>query len=587
MAKYRFKLFENSINRMVITSFVFVLLVPIAFFMYSLFQNSWEQVEQRMLAKHNLVSSALVEPFTQFITTRQQSLNAISHSILNTKAISHPMLPAEVDAQMTQQRIENVLNKHLQAFGDFISLSFSAQQDGPLHCIATNEKHSVLPTKKDYEDVQFSPIENAQNTSAPKDYLSSVFKSNVSGEPALLLKQYVYNKSNQIEGTIYAEVSLKSIAAICENIRFGMKGHCVVVDDTGHVVAHPNQAWMDEIKDLSHISIVQKMLDGQSGTTEFYSPHLKENMVAGFNAIPKLGWGVMIPQPKSEITSAFDAVRLNTLVWLFLGVLLASIIAITLSKRINFPIKALIERTQIIAHSEDTTNLGPIPKNSPIEIIQLWESFAKLLSGLVKSHREVERLNKSLHDDIEKATEALRKKNKDLYELSILDHLTSLPNRRYFTSYLDQLLLNQEHKEVGVIFIDIDHFKEINDTNGHETGDAALVHLADILKDSVRKEDLVARLGGDEFIIYINEAHQHILKAIAKNILKTAHERPLHIHDKTITLSLSLGTVSHAANGQFLTEDFLRLADKAMYMSKTSGRNKVTHYALQKETLTR
>lgn len=587
MIKFVSRMFGKSINRMVISSFVMVLLLPVAFFVYSLFQNSWEQVEQDILEKHQLISAALVGPFTSFITTKQNSLYAVGKGIVKEKQKINTALSEEQNALESAKNIQSMLEEHLMYFGSFVALSFSSEQDGALHSIATNTDNGQLPSRESYPDNLLTPISQSLNhlrsskKSPPyNDYLSPVFKSEVTGESVVLLKHHIRGKQNAIEGTIYAEVPLDKIANTCSQIKFGIKGHCAVIDSTGRVISHPNQAWVASVKDLSGVSVVKMMLTGSSGTTEFYSPFLKENVVTGYSAIPKLGWGVMIPQPKSEITDVLHDVQKNIFIWLLFGVLVALILAFTLTQKINLPIESLIKRTRRVALSKGMVDLGRRPRNSPIEIVKLWESFSQLLAGLVKSHEEVKRLNESLSHDINNATVELRQKNKELYKLSILDHLTSLPNRRYFTSHLDELLMNNSNKSIGVIFVDIDHFKSINDTYGHELGDAALIHFAKILNKCVRKSDLVARLGGDEFIIYIDGACQQTLSHIADTILLAAHSTPLVVEDIVITLSLSLGTVCHESNGTLTTEDFLKQADQAMYESKKNGRNRVTHYSL-------
>ncbi|RVU86033.1 GGDEF domain-containing protein [Leucothrix sargassi] len=577
--------FGKSIKRMIISSFVLVLLLPVAFFIYSLFQNSWEQVEQGILEKHHLISSALVEPFTQVVTTKQHSLHSISANITN---------------RSDDTTIKNILDRHIAIFKDFTAVAYSPTKDGPLTIISTagHTYSHDLPTHAQYSNIPLKALPHETEHSghygedSHLDYLSSVFKSKVTGESVVLLKHYIeyehehddhhHEESNHV-ATIYAEVSLANLTAICDQIKFGVRGHCAVVDHIGNVISHPNKTWAAESKNLASVSVVQQMIAGESGTTEFFSPFLKATVIVGFSAVPKLGWGIMIPQPKSEVMTTLHDVQINIFVWLLLGVIVALALAATLARQISHPIETLIGRSEKAARSLEAVDLGQVPKNSPYEIYKLWRSFSKLLAGLSKSHLEVKRLNESLNHDIQQATNELREKNKELYKLSILDHLTSLPNRRYFTEHLDQLLLNQDKKQVGVIFIDIDYFKQINDTHGHEAGDTALIHLAGLLKKAVRKSDLVARLGGDEFIIYVEDASEKLLREIAENILRDAQSKPFQVKGEDMTLSLSLGTISHASDGTLSTEDFFKLADQAMYQSKTSGRNKVTSYLLDSD----
>lgn len=562
--------FEKSISRLVTVSFIIVLLLPIGFFINSLYQNSWDQAEQSMLEKHHLIASSLVEPLNFFIASRQQSLHMVGANIVH--ALSDP---AVIDSE---EAVQTILDSHFRNFSDMVALSFAPGSDTKIHCVATNQVGVNRQTTPNYDNVPVHPISSVVPEASEPDYLSAVFKSSVTQKPVVLLKYGVLTEDGKLLGTLFSEISLFNIANMCSKINFGVKGHCAVVDNIGQVLAHPNKQWVNDIRDISMVSIVQRMMLGESGTTEFYSPALKADMVAGFSAIPKLGWGVMIPQPKSELVNTFNTVRNNTLLWLLAGVVIASWVAWRLSVLIVNPIKELIARTENLEHRRDSFNLGAIPPNSPKEIKKLWRTFSRLLSGLQASTKEVKRLNVSLSHDIEKATEALRAKNKELYEVSILDHLTSLPNRRYFSNHLDEVLSRKTRESIGVIFIDVDHFKSINDQYGHETGDAALIHLATILKSAVRKEDVLARLGGDEFVIYIHSADQKTLSRIAESIRSLTQATPLNTPNGELSLTLSIGTVHHLSDGKMAVKDFFRLADQAMYRSKSNGRNKVTHY---------
>ena len=137
--------FGKSIKRMVMASFVFVLLVPIAFFIYSLFQNTWEQAEQEMLEKHALISKALVEPFSRYISSRQRSLQTVGEELLHFEygeqdhdhAVGH-------DEQVKHHNIQAALDKYLKSFDDFVSVSYAtAISNGDVHYhLSTREQRN-------------------------------------------------------------------------------------------------------------------------------------------------------------------------------------------------------------------------------------------------------------------------------------------------------------------------------------------------------------------------------------------------------------------------------------------------------------
>lgn len=574
--------FEKSIKRLIMASFVFVLLLPIGFFGYSLFQNSWQQVEQRMVEKHHLISEALIEPFTLFFSTRQETLHTLGRELLRLEVgdrLQNIVGSPGIDNRGLEA--QSILDKHLNSFGDFVVLTYVDTADTTVEWITKFDAENPGLQEPDYSALTLVKLPALHENKPGDFFLSPVFKSSVSDKPVVLMTHPIVDEKQQNIGQIYAEISLQQVSGMCGQIDFGVKGHCAVVDNTGHVVAHPNKDWEMSIRDLSKVSVVQKMLAGQSGTTEFYSPFMKADMVAGFSPIPAMGWGVMIPQPKAELTNTLDNARIQTTTWLAIGVAIALLTSVLLTRKITRPIHLLTQLTHRPDHGYDTVNLGTAPVNIPSEIKQLWGSFSDLLSGLQSSNTEIRRLNASLQDDIEQATAELREKNRQLYETSTQDYLTSLSNRRHFTEYLGAALKREVGKHIGIIMIDVDKFKQLNDVYGHEAGDMALKHLATILQQATRSCDLVARLGGDEFIAYIQNPDEAVLAECGERIRRNAEQQPLLMDGKALPFTLSIGTVLQYNSGHLSTKVLLRLADQAMYESKAAGRNQVSAYRLE------
>jgi diguanylate cyclase (GGDEF)-like protein/PAS domain S-box-containing protein len=154
------------------------------------------------------------------------------------------------------------------------------------------------------------------------------------------------------------------------------------------------------------------------------------------------------------------------------------------------------------------------------------------------------------------------------------DVLTHLPNRKLFTDRLRISLTRARRsgKAVAVMFIDVDHFKTINDTLGHTAGDELLLEMSRRLRDCVRDDDTVARLGGDEFTIVLSELrHPEDAVSVAQKILETV-QVPLTIAGMPIEVSASIGIALYPDDGTD-PEALLRNADSAMYRAKEAGRN--------------
>ena len=181
------------------------------------------------------------------------------------------------------------------------------------------------------------------------------------------------------------------------------------------------------------------------------------------------------------------------------------------------------------------------------------------------------------HDLLNEIT--LRKQS-DLYFLAHFDHLTGLPNRMLFGDRLMQACRDalRNNALVGLMFVDVDRFKQVNDSFGHGFGDVLLNAIAVRLKNSARDSDTVARLGGDEFAILMDNLNgAEDTKVIAQRIVDSMQE-PLQILGHTLSISVSIGITIFPTDDTDVTV-LLTKADTAMYDAKSSGRNGYRSYA--------
>ena len=165
--------------------------------------------------------------------------------------------------------------------------------------------------------------------------------------------------------------------------------------------------------------------------------------------------------------------------------------------------------------------------------------------------------------------------------LAFIDALTQLPNRRFLMDRLRQGMANSDRKQHfnALLFIDLDHFKDVNDKLGHDAGDALLIEVANRLKNSVREGDTVVRLGGDEFVVMLEDlgGSQHEAQTqrahIADKVL-VALNRPHEIGEHAVTTTPSIGYTTFRGQ-EVSAEELLRRADRAMYTAKEGGRNQI------------
>ena len=168
----------------------------------------------------------------------------------------------------------------------------------------------------------------------------------------------------------------------------------------------------------------------------------------------------------------------------------------------------------------------------------------------------------------------LRRAESKLAALALHDPLTGLPNRRLLTDRLEHALSKYARgEELALLFIDLDRFKAVNDTYGHDVGDALIVHAAGQILAATRSQDTVARLGGDEFVVLCEDTTGEEADVISRRLIDAISE-PLEASGTTLSITASIGIT--AANLSFSATELLRQADTAMYRAKQRGRNQAS-----------
>jgi len=179
---------------------------------------------------------------------------------------------------------------------------------------------------------------------------------------------------------------------------------------------------------------------------------------------------------------------------------------------------------------------------------------------------------------------ARKQAEEEVHQLAFYDPLTNLPNRRLLLDRLHQAMSSSDRRGTrgALIFIDLDHFKTLNDTQGHDIGDLLLIETARRITACVREDDTVARLGGDEFVVVLETLSQHQPEAMMQAELvaekiRAALEQPYQLKDLTYRSSLSAGVVLFCGHEEAL-DNLFRHADTAMYQAKAAGRNAIRFY---------
>ena len=175
----------------------------------------------------------------------------------------------------------------------------------------------------------------------------------------------------------------------------------------------------------------------------------------------------------------------------------------------------------------------------------------------------------------------LLKMNEQLERLSITDGLTGLYNHRYLMQKLESEFARsvRYNRNLALLMIDVDHFKHVNDNYGHPCGDIVLKELANLLNSHVRSTDLVARYGGEEITILLPELNIFQGLDVAKKLRREVEAHFFMCEDKSVKITVSIGTAARRENNIQSWKQLLNAADQALYLAKKNGRNTVAAYS--------
>ncbi len=215
----------------------------------------------------------------------------------------------------------------------------------------------------------------------------------------------------------------------------------------------------------------------------------------------------------------------------------------------------------------------PVSQSELLARLRAADHISRLEADLSRRTREIHRLNAEMAITADKLAAA----NDKLRRMVTLDELTGLLNRREALSRLQQLwgLRDRYGHPFSCVMLDVDNFKQFNDTYGHAAGDMVLRETAKVLQSQVRQTDFVCRVGGEEFLILCQGVAAAGASVCAEHLRTAVADHDFRWESQHLKVTISLGVAEWRAEMKS-TDDILRAADRAMYASKEAGRNRVT-----------
>lgn len=284
-----------------------------------------------------------------------------------------------------------------------------------------------------------------------------------------------------------------------------------------------------------------------------------------------LGWHIVVRQPLEQALEPAHALRNRLLALGLLAALVFGMVAVRLARAFSRPIEQLAEAARRIERGD---NQADFPQEGQLaEVEQLSQSIRSMTHTLLAHEQELEAMNHSLEDQVQQRTAALAAANRELEQLATRDALTGVHNRRRFDARLDECFAAAHRTAQGfaVLLLDADHFKLVNDTYGHPTGDAVLQQMARLLTESTRSVDFVARYGGEEFVVLLPHTPDGEGALAVAEKIRTAIADDAFPGPGRMTISIGAATWQPADPD---AATLVQRADAALYQAKAGGRNR-------------
>jgi diguanylate cyclase (GGDEF)-like protein len=402
-----------------------------------------------------------------------------------------------------------------------------------------------------------------------------------------VLQVPIKDDAGAVQSLVTNAVRLDALAEMAQHVRLGETSSVMWFDNTGVPIVYPDPERIAALQPLTDFPLVASAIAGQPGSNTYHNPVTQRDEIGVIVPIENGSFYVAVTQSQAE---AFGAIhRLMTTLVLVLG----TVVTLLLTAGLLFA-RSLARGMGIVERAAIGLAAGDVDQEVAIlsddELGRMAAAFRGMMayqSRMVEVADAVAGgdLTQDVHPQssrgrlgfaLECMVTNLRKLVARLEKLAFSDALTGLPNRAVFLDHLQNALTRSrsEGTLVAVLFLDLDDFKPVNDTFGHEVGDRVHMTVADRLQGCVRPTGRVCRLGGDEFTILMEGVvDAEVAGHVARQVIDTL-ARPMHLAEQTLLVSSSVG-IALGPGGYETPADLLRAADTALYTAKQGGKAQV------------
>lgn len=379
----------------------------------------------------------------------------------------------------------------------------------------------------------------------------------------------IIDAEGHLKGVLGAHARWSWVAETVESVlteRTLQGGSEVMIADRNGAILYP---WVHSAKRLP---------EAASSTTHYAMQQWDDGREYLTSIVPvnettatKLGWRIVLRQPVAAATAPIEAQRPRLIGLSLLTALALTLLGYRFATRICLPIKQLSKTLRDVERG-NRAPVYPATRHIP-EIGQLISTIASMTKAFFERERELEERNVLLGKLVNERTESLSIANSELERLATHDALTGANNRRRLDERLREYFVEMQRtrSDYALLIVDVDHFKQINDTFGHDAGDSVLKQLAVLLEEDTRETDFVARYGGEEFVVILPNARAAEGEIVAEKLRSAVAALFIpEVGGITVSIGMSSSDMEDTAE-----TTVLHRADAALYAAKRNGRNRV------------
>ncbi|MFV0422295.1 diguanylate cyclase [Oleidesulfovibrio sp.] len=394
--------------------------------------------------------------------------------------------------------------------------------------------------------------------------ISNLLAGRYTRQPTVVFAAPLPFKNGKFQGLIIGSLGLQGINEILSHLRRTQNDQTYMATREGFLlttrlingqVVHP------QYDNQGHATLKTTLPPANSlHKPTFYKNDAGNFVLGASQPLKNDEWVLVQERPLDEFLYGYGWILLMTIAGALISIALLTPFLIRLARRITLPLKSLTVMAEEITHGQ-YDNECPLldTEDMPVEIKRLYENFCFM----------AERVSQQVTD---------------LEYLSYCDTLTGMRNRRYLTREGPRLinLCERGNTPCSCLILDIDHFKNVNDTWGHDTGDIVLQNTARTLSSMLRASDIAIRMGGEEFAILAPHTDKEAAMTLAERIRSAIEQKKITAGENSLNITVSTGVALLAPNvtfGSTKLDDMLIKADKALYMAKSNGRNRCEQWA--------